>query len=96
MRKTRQQMGQYRHDLLVAMRVVNKIEQEMINAEWEHWVTEEANNCDRASNLLLDRIQAKNVSAKRSATVNATEDAQENLQKYCSSCKVARQHLLAL
>ena len=89
-------MGQYRHDLLVAMRVVNKIEQEMINAEWEHWVTEEANKCDRASDLLLERLQANNSSANHSTNVNTTEDAHETLQKYCASCKTARQHLRAL
>ena len=89
-------MGQYRHDLLVAMRVVNTIEQEMINAEWEHWATEEANKCERASDLLLDRRQANKSSAKHSATVDTAEDAHENLQMYCESCKNARQHMLSL
>ncbi|EAQ91219.1 hypothetical protein CHGG_03154 [Chaetomium globosum CBS 148.51] len=37
-RRVRQRMGAYRHDLLVAMRVVNKVEREMLHAEWESWL----------------------------------------------------------
>lgn len=40
-------MGSYRHDLLVALRVVNSIEREMIQAELEHWLKMENRNCKR-------------------------------------------------
>lgn len=33
LRRTRQHLGSYRHDLLVAMRVVNNVEREMMRAE---------------------------------------------------------------
>lgn len=34
LRRTRQNLGSYRHELLVAMRVVNNVEREMIRAEY--------------------------------------------------------------
>ncbi|KAL5612821.1 hypothetical protein BROUX41_004098 [Berkeleyomyces rouxiae] len=43
--RTRQRLGAYRHDLLVAMRVVNRIEREMEMAEWEAWVADENQRC---------------------------------------------------
>ena len=46
-------MGAYRHDLLVAMRVVNKVEREMVQAEWESWLEGEARRCEQARELLL-------------------------------------------
>ncbi|KAI9873977.1 MAG: SNF1-interacting protein, partial [Pleopsidium flavum] len=45
LRRTRQHLGSYRHDLLVAMRVVNSVEQEMLRAEWENWLLDETNRC---------------------------------------------------
>ncbi|PHH52951.1 putative PH domain-containing protein C19A8.02 [Ceratocystis fimbriata CBS 114723] len=45
MHRTRQRLGSYRHDLLVAMRVINKIEREMEVAEWESWVSDENQRC---------------------------------------------------
>jgi hypothetical protein len=45
-------MGAYRHDLLVAMRVVNKIESEMVHSEWESWLAGETGRCERVRELL--------------------------------------------
>ena len=53
LRRVRQRMGAYRHDLLVAMRVVNKVEREMVQAEWESWLEGEARRCEQARELLL-------------------------------------------
>ena len=53
LRRTRQRLGTYRHDLLVAMRVVNGIEREMIQSEWENWLADENLRCEQVSNMLL-------------------------------------------
>jgi hypothetical protein len=45
-------MGAYRHDLLVAMRVVNKIESEMVHSEWESWLAGETGRCEQVRELL--------------------------------------------
>lgn len=53
LRRTRQRLGTYRHDLLVAMRVVNGIEREMIQSEWENWLADENLRCEQVSSMLL-------------------------------------------
>ncbi|KAH6849949.1 hypothetical protein B0I37DRAFT_370304 [Chaetomium sp. MPI-CAGE-AT-0009] len=52
LRRVRQRMGAYRHDLLVAMRVVNKVELEMLQSEWESWLAAETRRCELARDLL--------------------------------------------
>ncbi|KAJ4304209.1 SNF1-interacting protein [Collariella sp. IMI 366227] len=51
LRRVRQRMGAYRHDLLVAMRVVNKIEWEMVQGEWEAWLDGEMGRCERVREI---------------------------------------------
>ncbi|KAK4137155.1 hypothetical protein BT67DRAFT_414143 [Trichocladium antarcticum] len=60
LRRMRQRLGSYRHDLLVAMRVVNGVEMEMVQAEWEGWLAGEAMRCEVAWGLLEDRGRDKN------------------------------------
>lgn len=55
LRRTRQRLGSYRHDLLVAMRVVNSIEKEMIQSEWENWVADENLRCEQVKMMLSDK-----------------------------------------
>lgn len=52
LRRVRQRMGAYRHDLLVAMRVVNRIELEMVQSEWESWLAGEMRRCEQVKDLL--------------------------------------------
>lgn len=54
-RRTRQRLGGYRHDLLVAMRVVNGIEVEMVQSEWENWLRDENLRCERVGRLLISK-----------------------------------------
>ncbi|KAL7937699.1 hypothetical protein V8C35DRAFT_320458 [Trichoderma chlorosporum] len=54
LRKTRQRLGTYRHDLLVAMRVVNSVEREMLQSEWENWLANENSLCDDLEEMLHD------------------------------------------
>ena len=86
-------MGLYRHDLLVAMKLVNTIEQETMRAEWEHWVMEEAERCDKTGELVLGERGANSSSSNRTG---AASDVHEDLQRYCSSCKEAKRQLSSL
>jgi len=54
LRRTRQRLGNYRHDLLVAMRVVNGIEKELLQSEWENWLANENGRCEQARGLVLE------------------------------------------
>ena len=81
-RQTRQHLGVYRHDLLVAMRVINAIEQEMVHAEWEHWVANEAEKCIEVVKLLKPN----------NSTVSSDgigKDVRSRLVQYCSTCEAA-------
>ncbi|GAB7353098.1 hypothetical protein MBLNU459_g3641t1 [Dothideomycetes sp. NU459] len=80
--RTRHSLARYRHDLLVAMRVVNRVEREVVQAEWEAWIREEERKCHRVASMLADRKQD---GAK--ATRDAKEELGEDFAEYCRSCK---------
>lgn len=48
----REALGRIRHDLVVAIRVVNALERELVKAEWDRWVHGELEQCRLAANLL--------------------------------------------
>ncbi|KAG5951267.1 hypothetical protein E4U53_003450 [Claviceps sorghi] len=52
LRRTRQRLGGYRHDLVVALRVVNNMEREMLQSEWENWLGNEKALCDALGTML--------------------------------------------
>ena len=72
-------MGNYRHDLLVAMRVVNSIEKEMMQAEWEDWLRRETGSCER-----MEEMIARNVDNEK-----AIGELREGFEDYCQSCREA-------
>ena len=85
--RSRDAMARYRHDLLVALRVVNRVEQDMVLAEWEDWVRSEERKCARVEEMLQRRRQ---ISAKSSKTSEAKElDAElgADFADYCDSCR---------
>lgn len=63
-RRTKQRLGSYRHDLLVAMRVVNSIEREMVQSEWENWLTDETMRCDQLKMVLDEEGSSTRTSGK--------------------------------
>ena len=75
LQRTRQRQGGYRHKLLVAMRVVNSIEKEVVQSEWEAWVRGENRRClqlgallkeDKARNQNQNQNQSQSQSQSRS------------------------------
>lgn len=68
LRRTRQRLGSYRHDLLVAMRVVNSIEKEMIQSEWENWLADENLRCEQVKMMLVEKSSSSNSSSNSSST----------------------------
>ncbi|KAI5792415.1 hypothetical protein DFH27DRAFT_516942 [Peziza echinospora] len=53
--RTRQNLGSYRHDLLVAIRMVNSLERTVIRSEWENWLIDEGVKCKQASFMLREK-----------------------------------------
>lgn len=72
LRRTRQRLGSYRHDLLVAMRVVNNIEKEMIQSEWENWVADENLRCEQVKMMLTDSKSSQSSSSKAATTADVS------------------------
>lgn len=50
--RTRNHLAVYRHDLVVALRVVNRIERETMQVEWENWVWDEVGRCGGLESII--------------------------------------------
>jgi len=72
--QSRQRFGSYRHDLLVALRMLGSVEAEMMMAEWENWVVNESARCRQVERVLY------------STDSNKTEGLKEWWTQYCPSC----------
>ncbi|TID01865.1 putative PH domain-containing protein C19A8.02 [Colletotrichum higginsianum] len=106
LRRTRQRLGSYRHDLLVAMRIVNSIEREMVQSEWENWLADENVRCDKLKTVLeekgadtKDKTKTKRSGSQKVMTATMDEDKKETLREwydtYCGSCKMDHQALMS-
>lgn len=106
LRRTRQHLGTYRHDLLVAMRVINNVEQEMVRAEWENWLLDENSRCKQVQMILQeDRTNtspSRNVRGADAEQIRLGKEKHRNekldelrkwQEEYCGSCKMEQQML---
>lgn len=93
LRRTRQHLGSYRHDLLVAMRIVNSIEHEMVRAEWENWLLAETSRCAQIETMIRGK-QTSKASSKMQHAVEAKRkrfaDMETSYEEYCDSCRKER------
>jgi hypothetical protein len=75
--KTRRRLGRYRHDLLVGLRVVDRVEREVVRSEFEEWVRGERGRCRVVKELGLG------------ADGNSTGFGSEGIagyEEFCKSC----------
>jgi hypothetical protein len=92
---------------MVAMRVVNNIEREMMRAEWENWLLDENARCKQAQLLLRetrgnaspnkktkDAGSQKIMEAKDRERKDKLDDLRKWHQEYCGSCKMEQELLL--
>ncbi|KAK5122511.1 hypothetical protein LTR85_004095 [Meristemomyces frigidus] len=86
--RTRDVLAQYRHDLLIALRVVNRVESDVVSAEWEEWVRTEERKCARVEKMLKQQRSGKSKS-KQSAISASEVDAElgDDFAEYCRSCR---------
>ncbi|KAL2201071.1 hypothetical protein P885DRAFT_73421 [Corynascus similis CBS 632.67] len=101
LRRVRQRMGAYRHDLLVAMRVVNKIELEMVHSEWESWLAGEMRRCEQVKDLLGRWEDGVDVDASGVVDDEGREKQRrrraalrEWFSEYCTSCAAEEKRVL--
>ncbi|KAK2801172.1 SNF1-interacting protein [Onygenales sp. PD_10] len=103
LQRTRERLGTYRHNLLVALRVVNRIEAEVIQAEWERWLQRETRKCRVVEILLNNQGQMREggfagdeneddgdhetVQGLEKRFNGKMEDVQAWYEEYCMSCR---------
>jgi len=103
LRKTRQRMASYRHDLLVSLRLVNSIERETVRAEYENWVVEENVKCEQMRVMLQryaiagDKADGKNRVGDGKSEVSTRKKRLEQLREvqagYCGDCRIEQDGL---
>lgn len=98
LRRTRQRLGTYRHDLLVAMRVVNSIERELLQSEWENWLVNEKSMCDNLAHILHEDDRAKrgqgNKKSAGAISAEKRESIKEFVNTHCESCSSDHQAVM--
>lgn len=60
--------------MLVALRVVNRIEQEVVEAEYEHWLLDETQKCAKVGTML-------------DGTKKNDKNVQTWVKGYCEDCE---------
>ncbi len=104
LRRTRQHLSSYRHDLMIAMRVVNSVEREMMKAEWENWLLDENTRCRQLQIMMLrDHRTTAIQQGTDSQQVLEVNDRERKGQldklrtwqdEYCGSCQLEQEMLL--
>jgi hypothetical protein len=95
LQRTRQRLGTYRHDLLVAMRVLNSIEKELLQTEWERWVMTENRRCRLLGGLLKESKNNTNMLMPDTLAARGS-DIQKWYDDYCVSCRKEHDKLVRL
>lgn len=110
LRRSRQRLGAYRYDLLVAMRMVNSVEREMIQGEWENWLLDENSRCEQVGGVLRVWNSTSNSGKAEKMPAELKSDAAQKVLKekddkkkealrswyedYCGSCKEEKDELI--
>jgi hypothetical protein len=92
--RTRQSLGSHRHDLLVALRVVNRIEKEVLEAEYENWLVDETQKCEVMGTILArdgEEKDNKGKTAGKGVKEGKAEGkvVEEWVKGYCGDCERA-------
>lgn len=96
LRRARQNFGAYRHDLTVAMRLINRVEREVLTAEWENWLADENVRCRQIGQILASSTQdTASIQDEHDGVLQAAEqegiDSLDGLKswhaEYCTSCR---------
>lgn len=96
MQRTRRELGRYRHDLLVAMRMVNSVEREVVRSEWEGWVEGERRRCKQVSGLLERGKVNETQLEELGVEVGEGGGLDRWFGEYCRSCQEEHERLAGL
>ncbi|KAI5251785.1 hypothetical protein E4T42_04002 [Aureobasidium subglaciale] len=94
LQRTRHSLARYRHDLLVALRVVNRVEEEVVHAEWEDWVLEEEKKCSKVETMMQERNKSGGFAKDQTQDDDGSGLGHE-FAEYCLSCKSEARQILS-
>lgn len=99
LQQTRERLATYRHNLLVALRVVNSIEKEVVQSEWERWLRQELRRCNQVEMLLHkdegDDVADVGTGQDQRVFAELTDDIKEWYERYCTSCQSEQEQVEA-
>jgi len=70
----------------VALRVVNRVERDVVHAEWEDWVRGEERKCGKVEQMLVVRQQKQSGKDKK-VNSNVEVELGPEFKAYCDSCR---------
>ena len=88
--RTRNRLAIHRHDILIALRLLNRIERDSIQAEYESWLLDENAKCEQMGKMLArgkDDGQRKGNETERGVNGQDERKIREWHEGYCGSCK---------
>ncbi|KAI9679749.1 MAG: SNF1-interacting protein [Caeruleum heppii] len=91
-RRTLSRLANQRHDILVALRVINTIEREVSRAAWESWAMAEVGKCQGLKQLVGSEDGGPKDGGANQVTMGHKRDPEkirEWLEGYCGSCQSA-------
>ncbi|KAL4810730.1 hypothetical protein BDV18DRAFT_1222 [Aspergillus unguis] len=92
--QTRERLAVYRYNLLVALRVVNSIEKEVLQSEWERWLQQEVRRCRQVEDLLATDLDNKSETDEGQTVLGLSDDVKQWYETYCSSCQKEQEQLV--
>ncbi|KAL4927960.1 putative transcription factor SipA3 [Aspergillus undulatus] len=93
--QTRERLGVYRYNLLVALRVVNSIEKEVLQSEWERWLQQEVRRCRQVEDLLANEDDKSSGSdGAQTVLAGLNGEIRQWYEMYCSSCQQEQEQLV--
>ena len=81
----RQNLATHRHDLLVALRMLNSMDRELVRAEWEAWVVDESRRCRRMADVLTTTAQTKKNNNNKNKNRKPRQEEREEVKPDSSS-----------
>lgn len=85
LRQVHNRLAAYRHDLLVSLRVVGRVEREFVQASYESWVAGEVRKCRQ----MKDVIEEHDARDKKDYNERRLGDVKQRYDEYCGACYVA-------
>lgn len=87
--RSRLSLQTYRHDLLIALRVVNNVEREVLRAEYENWLLDEGNWCRRVKGVIGPASEGDGEGSKGgdSDSAGVGEEVRDWVEDYCGACE---------